>query len=99
MRLGSVRGGSNQRFRDEAFPTLSSDRMTEQSFFVPDAQQRMGNAAVAHIHLWGLDQPFSDVAMPRGQTAHKQKVNQQVEIAGDGFTIHAQSTRQRGGVE
>src|SRR5208283_3086457 len=59
----------------------------------------MDNAAVAHINLWRLDQPFSHVAMPRGQAAHEQEVHQQVEITGGGLAIHAQSARQLSGVE
>ena len=38
IRLCSVRGGANQRFRHEAFPCRSGDGVAKQRFFVPDAQ-------------------------------------------------------------
>jgi hypothetical protein len=51
VRLGPVRSRGDQGLDDKAFPGLSDDWMTEQRFFVPNPEQRMRDAAIAHIHL------------------------------------------------
>jgi hypothetical protein len=41
VRLGSVRRGRNQGFDDNALPSLADDRVAEQSFLIPNAEQRV----------------------------------------------------------
>lgn len=55
MRLCSVRCRSNQSLKDKALPGLTNDRMTKQGFLIPDSEQRMRDAAIAHIDLGRLD--------------------------------------------
>jgi hypothetical protein len=48
-----------------------------QSFqFQQAVQQAVQQAAVAHIDLGRLDQPFAQIAAPRAQAAHQLKVYQ-----------------------
>ncbi len=92
MRLGSVRGRSDQGFDDKAFPGLSDDWMTERGFFVPNSEQRMSDAAIAHIHLGRFYQPLADIAVPGGQSPNEQQVNKKIQITGDCLAIDTQAT-------
>src|ERR1039458_777634 len=67
VRLGSVWCRVDQSFNDKALPGLADDRMTEQSLLVPNAEQRVRDAAIAHVHLGRLDQPFANIPMPGWQ--------------------------------
>ena len=53
--LGSVRRSSDQSLKNKALPGLSNDRMTEQCFLIPNAEQRVRDAAIAYIDLGSLD--------------------------------------------
>ena len=99
MRLGPVRGRGDQGFDDKAFPGLSDDWMTEQRFFVPDSEQRMRDAAIAHINLGRFYQPLSDIAVPSRQSPNEQEVNQKIEITGDCLAIDTQAARQIGSIK
>src|SRR5580658_2849334 len=98
-RLGSVRRCRNQSLHDKALPGLTDDRMTEQSFLVANAKQRVRDAAIAHIDLGRLDQPFANIPMPGRQSPDKQQVNQKIKITGNGFAIDGQTTRQGSGIQ
>src|SRR6266568_3688510 len=99
VRLGSIRRRSDQRFDDKALPGLSDDRMTEQSFLVPNTEQSMRDATIAHIHLGGLDQPLAGIPVPGRQSSNKQEVNKKIKIAGYRFAIDGQAARQSGGIQ
>ena len=55
-----------------------------------DVQQRMDQAAVAHINLGRFHQALARVLVPRLQAAHQQQVAQQVDVALRRFGVHAQ---------
>jgi len=98
VRLGAVRRDSDQSLKDKALPGLANDRVTEQSFLIPNARQRVCDTAVAHIYLGRLDQPLADIPMPGRQTPNQQRVSSKIKITGDCFAIDGQTARQIGGI-
>ena len=62
--LGSVRRCGDQSLNNKTLPGLTNDRMTEQSFLIPNAEQRMRYAAIAHVDLGRLDEPFANIPVP-----------------------------------
>lgn len=73
--------------------------MTEQCFFVPNSEQRMRDAAIAHIHLGRFHQPLADISVPGRQPPNEQEVNQKIKITCDRLSIDAQATPQVGSIE
>src|SRR5690606_5957351 len=60
---GAGRCRSQKVLDREAFPAGADHRMGQELVERPDAQQRMQDAAVAHIDLRRLDQALADIGM------------------------------------
>jgi hypothetical protein len=75
----------------------------EQSFLIPNAKKRVGDAAIAHIDPGRLDQPLAKIPMPGRQASDEQEVNQEInqeiKITGNRFAIESQASRQGGGIQ
>ena len=60
------------------------------------AEQRVQDAAIAHVHLWGLDLTFAEVLEPRLELTDHHRSRQDIEVAFDGcmrFTERACEVR------
>ena len=60
-----------------------ADGVSEHRLLVGEAEQRVQEAAVAHVHLRGAHQPLAGVRQVGRQAAHEQQVDHQVEVVGD----------------
>ncbi len=72
--------------------------MTQNRVPIIKSEQRVDDAAVAHIDLWGLYQALADFGVERLQPPHQQEVDEEVEIAGNRFPIDRKATRQLRGI-
>jgi len=93
------RRGGQQRLNDEPFPTSPRHRVAENLLQPWQTQQRVHNAAVAHINLGRFHQPLAGVVVPGRQTTHQQQIHQQIEVTGNGLAVHAQRACQIGGIQ
>ena len=66
---------------------------------VRNAEQSMYDAAVAHVDFRGFHEAFSDIGVKRSQSAHKQKVGQQVYIASHSASAYRKAGRKLRGVK
>ena len=68
--------------------------MTQRRIPAIKSEQRVDNAAVAYIDLRRFHQSLADIGVEGRQAPHQQKINKQVEIAGDCLAINAETTRE-----
>ena len=69
------------RSMTEAFPAFPSHRMAEQIIKRDYVEERMNEPGIPDIGLGRLDQSLAKIAAPWVQTAHKQKVDKNVDVA------------------
>ena len=94
-----LRCRAEQVFHHEPFPASAGDRMTQHGVPVVEAEQRVDDAAVAHMDLRRFHQALADVGMEGRQAPHQQEVDEQVEIAGDRLAVDAEAARELSRVE
>ena len=73
--------------------------MAQYAVLVVETQQRMHDAAVAHVDLRRLDEALAHVGVERRQAAHQEQIRQEVDVAGHGLAVDGQRARQDGHVQ
>jgi len=73
--------------------------MTEQSFLVANAKQRVRDAAIAHVDLVRLDEPLAKIPVLGRQSSNEQEINQKVKIASNRLGIDGQTASQSGHIQ
>ena len=96
--LGAVRGpvkaglglrrSGEQLFNHKPFPTGAGHRVTQYRLKTRQAQQGMGDATVAHLHLGRAHQPLAHIAMPGRQTTDQHQITQDIDIARHRLPAH-----------
>ena len=80
-RLGSRRSDGQKVFYHKTLPACTDYGMTCKGIMIRNAEQGMYDATVAHINFRGFHEALSYIDMERPQSAHKQKVSQQIYIS------------------
>src|SRR5260370_29601340 len=96
---GPLGRDSKEVLDDEALPTGPDYRMPGQLGVVLDAEQGMQKAAVAQVDFRRLHQALSRVRVKGRQTAHEQKVDEQIDVARDRGRGDRKSSCQARGVQ